>query len=110
MHVAVEQAHKQRLKVAAHANPGLKLSLISYPHCKCALKERDHKYPGQFARSKRLSSLAASRFAKMTPAERSAEGRRRLSLVGLKEKRGKAKYDGPQIKGVGLASKFGTNG
>jgi hypothetical protein len=58
-------------------DPDLKLSSISCPHCERALTEREvRSILGQFARSKRLSSLGASRFARMTPEERSAEGRR----------------------------------
>jgi hypothetical protein len=50
---------------------------IGCPHCDSLLAEKEiRSILGRFARSKRLSSLGASRFAKMTPEERSAEGRR----------------------------------
>jgi len=59
------------------AAPDLQVSFISCPHCKFGLNEKEvRSILGQFARSKRLSSLGASRFAKMTAEERSAEGRR----------------------------------
>jgi hypothetical protein len=59
------------------ADSDLKLAAISCPHCQSALNEEEiRNIRGQFARSKRLSSLGASRFAKMTPDERTAEGRR----------------------------------
>ena len=52
------------------------LDPIMCPHCQRALSEKEiRSILGQFARSKRLSSLGASRFAKMTAEERSAEGR-----------------------------------
>ena len=58
-------------------DPDLKLLSIFCPNCKCALTEKQvRSILGQFGRSKRLSSFAASRFAKMTAEERSAEGRR----------------------------------
>jgi hypothetical protein len=58
-------------------DPDLKLSSISCPHCQRVLTEAEiRSILGRFARSKRLSSLGASRFAKMTAEERSAEGRR----------------------------------
>jgi hypothetical protein len=63
--------------VSQHDNPDLKASSICCPHCKCALNENEiRSILGKFAQSKRLSFLGASRFAKMTPEERSAEGRR----------------------------------
>ena len=52
-------------------------SAIVCPHCQTAFTEAEMRsILGQFARSKRLSSLGASRFAKMTAEEKSAEGRR----------------------------------
>jgi hypothetical protein len=63
--------------VCQRDGPALNVSSISCPHCKRALEEKEVRtILGQFARSKRLSSLGASRFAKMTPEQRSAEGRR----------------------------------
>jgi hypothetical protein len=63
--------------VSQDDDPALSLSSISCPHCKCALNENEiRSILGKFAQSKRLSFLGASRFAKMTPEERSAEGRR----------------------------------
>jgi hypothetical protein len=50
---------------------------IACPQCHCALNEKElRSLLGQFARASRLSSLGASRFAKMTPEQRSAEARR----------------------------------
>src|SRR5665213_3164155 len=47
---------------------------ILCPHCNCVLSEKEiWNMLGQFARSKRLSYLGATRFAKLTPEERSAE-------------------------------------
>jgi hypothetical protein len=58
-------------------DPDVKLPSISCPHCKIALRDEEiRSILGQFARSKRLSFQGASRFAKMTQEERSAEGRR----------------------------------
>jgi hypothetical protein len=63
--------------ISQNSDPDLKLAFISCPHCKSVLSEKEiRSILGQFARSKRLSSLGASRFAKMTAEERSAEGRR----------------------------------
>jgi hypothetical protein len=54
---------------------------ICCPHCGKPLTEAETRsILGQFAQSKRLSSLGASRFAKMTPNERSAENRRIANL------------------------------
>jgi hypothetical protein len=71
--------------VSQNTDPDLKLSFISCPHCKSLLTEKEiRSILGQFARSKRFSSLGASRFAKMTPEERSAEGRRAASARWVK--------------------------
>jgi hypothetical protein len=73
--------------VAHVDDPDLKLTAISCPHCQRALTEKEvRSILGQFARSKRLSSLGASRFAKMTAEERSAEGRRAATARWAKEK------------------------
>jgi hypothetical protein len=66
------------MEIVSHVDdPDVKVSSISCPHCQRALTEKEvRSILGQFARSKRLSSLGASRFAKMTAEERSAEGRR----------------------------------
>ena len=63
--------------VSQDDDPTLSLSSICCPHCKSTLNENEiRSILGRFAQSKRLSFLGASRFAKMTPEERSAEGRR----------------------------------
>lgn len=50
---------------------------IECPHCERALTEAEiRSILGRFARAKRLSTVGASRFAKMTPEERSAEARK----------------------------------
>src|SRR5690349_3160375 len=74
----ISMSLEERKKDVSEADdPDLNLSSISCPHCKVALNEKEARsILGQFARSKRLSSLGASRFAKMTQEERSAEGRR----------------------------------
>lgn len=50
---------------------------IACPRCEQLLTEVEiRSILGRFARAKRLSSLGASRFAKMTPEQRSAEARK----------------------------------
>jgi hypothetical protein len=50
---------------------------IACPHCKRDLTEAEiRSILGRFARAKRLSSIGASRFANMTPEQRSAEARK----------------------------------
>lgn len=54
--------------------PDTKMESIACPRCEHALTEAEiRSILGRFARAKRLSALGASRFAKMTPEERSAE-------------------------------------
>jgi hypothetical protein len=74
----ISMSLEERKKDVSEANvPDLKVLSISCPHCKVALNEEEiRSILGQFARSKRLSSLGASRFAKMTLQERSAERQR----------------------------------
>ncbi len=60
---------------------------ITCPHCLCGLTEPEvRSILGRFARSKRLSSLGASRFAKMTPEQRSAEASRAAKARWAKRK------------------------
>src|SRR5882724_3759790 len=60
---------------------------IACPHCRCELSEREiRSIRGRFARSKRLSSVGASRFANMTPAEKSAEQERVSRIRWAKER------------------------
>jgi hypothetical protein len=50
---------------------------IGCPRCQCSFSEAElRSMLGKFARANRFSSVGASRFARMTPEQRSAEGRR----------------------------------
>jgi hypothetical protein len=50
---------------------------IGCPQCHCLFSEAEMRTMlGKFARANRFSSMGASRFAKMTKEQRSAEGRR----------------------------------
>lgn len=56
---------------------GLRQVRICCPHCQRSLSETEvRSILGQFAQSSRLSWRGASRFAKMTPEQRSAEARK----------------------------------
>jgi hypothetical protein len=72
--------HERATQYRKHLHVGhadLNLWSISCSHCQRALTEAEiRNILRRFARSKRLSSLGANRFAKMTAEERSAEGRR----------------------------------
>ena len=61
---------------------------IACPHCEHALTEAEiRSILGRFARAKRLSSSGASRFAKMTAEERSAEARKAIQARWATSKR-----------------------
>jgi hypothetical protein len=53
---------------------------ICCPHCETAFSEAQiRSILGRFARAQRLSQGGASRFAKMTPEQRSAEARKAVN-------------------------------
>lgn len=72
---------------------------IACPRCEHVLTEAEiRSILGQFARAKRLSSLGASRFAKMTPEERSAEARKAVQARWAQSKRALANAQPLQIQ------------
>ena len=71
------------------------LQPIKCPHCEEMLTETEiRSILGRFARSKRFSFLGASRFAKMTPEQRSAEARR-AAIARWAKRNSKAKRIDP---------------
>jgi hypothetical protein len=81
----------EQLPLANRPRPAVKREvefLIGCPHCDHLLAEAEiRSILGRFARSKRLSSLGASRFAKMTAEQRSVEGKRAATARWAKHRK-----------------------